>query len=122
MKIQDFLASSDLQPVYVNGELVEGVQCRLLSLDEVSALIGDGVKSAVKFGAALLAAALVGPDGNPVGDAATWLRMPFRQQSKFEALVSEVSRINGLLQAAQVEELGKSSETTGASDSSSNSA
>jgi hypothetical protein len=122
MKIQDFLAAGDLQPVRVDGELVEGVKCRLLTLDEVSALIGDGVKNAVKFGASLLAVALVDPDGNPVGDAATWLRMPFRQQSKFEALVNEVSRINGLLQAAQVEDLGKSSETTGASDSSSNSA
>jgi len=122
MKIQDFLAQGELQPVHVNGELVDGVRCRLLSLDEVSALIGDGVKSSVKFGAALLAASLVGPDEQPVATTEAWLRMPFRQQAKFEALVTAVSLINGLLQAEQVAELGKSSETTGASDSSSNSA
>lgn len=122
MKIQDFLGGKELHPVFVNGELVEGVNCRLLTLDEVSTLIGDGVKSSVKFGAALLAAALVGHDEQPVADAATWLRMPFKNQARFEALVTAVSRINGLLQAEQVEELGKSSGTTGASDSSSNSA
>lgn len=122
MKIQDFLSGGDLQPVHVNGEVVEGVQCRLLTLDEVSTLLGDGVKNAIKFGASLLAVALVGPDGKPVADVGTWLRAPFRNNDRFQALVSEVSRINGLMQAEQVEELGKSSGTTGASDSSSNSA
>jgi hypothetical protein len=122
MKIQDFLSSSELQLVRVNGEIVEGVMCRLLSLDEVSALIGDGVKSPIKFGAALLAAALVDGDGKPIMDAASWLRIPFKEQKRFEALVTAVSQINGLMQAEQVEALGKSSGTTGASDSSSNSA
>lgn len=122
MKIQDFCDSSELHPVHVDGEQVEGVKCRLLSLDEVSTLIGDGVKSPIKFGAALLAVSLVDDAGKPVKDAAAWLRIPFRDQKRFEALVNAVSRINGLLQAEQVEELGKSSGTTGASDSSSNSA
>lgn len=122
MKIQDFLDSSELHPVFVEGEQVEGVKCRLLLFDEVMSLLGDGVKSTIKFGAELLSISLIDDDGKPVSDAATWLRMPFRNQGRFEALVREVSRINGLLQAEQVEELGKSSGTTGASDSNSNSA
>lgn len=122
MKIQDFLDSSELQPVYIDGELVEGVRCRLLSFEEVTALIGDGVQNAVKFGAALLTACLVNDEGKPVCEADAWLRMPFAKKQQFEALFTEVSRINGILQAKQVEELGKSSETTGASDSNSNSA
>lgn len=127
MKIQDlfeqsFVDESELVPVVINGTPT-GAFCKLLSLDEMSDLLSSGGGLAtVKFSAKLLAVMLVNPDGTPIATEAEWLRFPFRQRERFEALVTEVSTINGLLTATQAETLGKPSETTGALALSSSSA
>lgn len=122
INIADFFGSDELLPITVDGHRIRGASCRLLSLDEGMSIIRQFASEPMRFGAALLAVCVVDAGGKPVRTAEQWLATKFASNEKFQALVTAISHLNGLMKDEVTEELGNASVTTSACDSSSSSA
>lgn len=113
MKLQDFLAADAPVPLKTDG-FDDDLYCRVLSLDEMNSVLGDGVNQ-LQIGARLLALCIVDKAGAPLTTVQNWLDLPFSKNAAMQALIKDVSVINGLAQADEAAELGKSSGPTGES-------
>lgn len=118
--LDEFFAAEALLPLSVEG-MPQGLFCKLLSLEEINVAMADH-ENQLRVGAQLLALCIVDEAGNPKTTVQQWLKLSFKKSDIVQRAIREVSLINGLAKADEVEELGNDSAPTGDCDSSSNSA
>jgi hypothetical protein len=129
MKLTDYIdPEGGPTPFTVDG-IDDTLYCQLLGVDDANEILGlvqiaseSGRSSLTPFYVALLSRCVVRQNGDPMYDAKGWGRFKTKGAKVFAALVKKVQQMNGLLGEEESSELGKPSEQTGESDSSSSSA
>lgn len=111
MNLHDFLQSDAAVRLKADG-IDDELYCKILSLDEMNNVL-VGTDNQLQIGARLLSLCIVDKDGNAKTTTQNWLDLSFRKNAQVQALIKEVSVVNGLVQADEAEDLGKPSEPTG---------
>lgn len=114
MNLSEFFAANG-GPVLFNVDgLGEPLYCRLISMDELSKLIRDNKDDGFGLTVKMLALCVVDSTGKPLKSEQQWREVPAANRKTLEAIGREVQRINGLIAAEELTDLGKPSPPTGA--------
>ena len=86
--------------------------CKVLGIDEAANVIRAAAEPKANFIAEMCAVAVVDAAGVPRGDAAWWGRFKSKHSAVLVSIFAECKRINGMVSADEVGEVGKPSGET----------